>query len=371
MVMRRLTIAGTAVSTALAAHTAVNLGRLRAPQVVVPPVAERVSVLIPARDEEDRIAAAVASVLAQRGVPDLEVLVLDDHSADGTGAAVRAIADARLRLITGTDEPPQGWLGKPWAAQRLAAEATGSVLVFMDADVLLTPDALRACVGELRARALGMVAPYPHQQAESWLERLVQPLVTWSWCAFLPLGIAERSLRPSLSAANGQLLVIDADAYRAIDGHAAVAGEVLEDIALMRALKARGSHACTMDGSQIATCRMYESTQQVVDGYAKSLWSAFGGPAGSIAVGALLVTAYVVPPVSAVVARRRSTRLIGLAGTAAGIASRAMVARRTGTRVWPDSAAQPASITAFVALSALSWSRHMRGANHWKGRRLP
>jgi hypothetical protein len=371
MVMRRLTLAGSALAGALAVHTAMNLRHLRTPEVTTPPVSERVSVLIPARDEASTIAAAVSSVLAQRGMPDLEVLVLDDHSSDGTAAAVEAIAAAQVRLMSSADEPPAGWLGKPWAAQRLANQASGSVLVFMDADVQLEPDALRACIGELRARDFGMVAPYPRQVAEGWLERLVQPLVTWSWCAFLPLGVAERSLRPSLSAANGQLLVVDADAYRAIGGHASVAGVVLEDIALMRALKASGVHACTMDGSTIAACRMYETPGQVVDGYAKSLWSAFGGPAGSIAVTALLLTAAVVPAAGALTGRRRSTRLIGLAGYAAGVASRVQVARRTNARVWPDSAAHPASIAAFAALSAVSWARHARGSNSWKGRALP
>lgn len=371
MVMRRLTMAGTAIAGALAVHTAVNLRHLRTPEVTAPPVTERVSVLIPARDEAATIAGAVTSVLAQRGVPDLEVLVLDDHSSDGTGAVVESFGAAQVRLIRGTDDLPVGWLGKPWAAQRLAEAASGTVLVFMDADVQLEPDALRACIGELRAHDFAMVAPYPRQLAEGWLERLVQPLVTWSWCAFLPLGLAERSPRPSLSAANGQLLVIDARAYRAIDGHASVAGVVLEDIALMRALKASGMRTCTMDGSTIASCRMYESSAQVVDGYAKSLWSAFGGPAGSIAVTALLLTASVVPAASALVARRHSTRLIGLVGYAAAVASRAQVARRTHARTWPDSAAHPASIVAFAALSAVSWSRHTRGSNTWKGRSLP
>jgi len=371
MVMRRITTVGAVTAGVITAHTAFNLTQLRRPNVVCPPLGERVSVLIPARNEAASIAAAVASVLVQAGVPDLEILVLDDNSTDDTAALVEAIADQRVRVIRGIDNPPPGWLGKAWACQRLADQATGSVLVFMDADVELAHDAIRACVGELRARGFAMVSPYPHQVAEGWLERLVQPLVSWSWCAFLPLGVAETSTRPSLSAANGQLLVVDAVAYRKIAGHAVVADDVLEDIALMRAFKVAGLRACTMDGSAIATCRMYESTDQVVDGYAKSLWSAFGTPAGSIAANAFLLTTYLVPALAAVTARSRRTRAIGLAGYAAGVTSRVLVARRTGSRVWPDSAAHPGSISMFVALSVISWSRHRRGANQWKGRSLP
>ncbi len=370
MVMKRLTTIGSLTAVAIAAHTAINLKALRKPNVVTPPLLEKVSVLIPARNEAANIFRAVTSALVSRGVDELEVLVLDDGSTDDTAAIVTAIDDPRLRLITGTEDPPAGWLGKPWACKRLSNEATGSVLVFLDADVELTPDAIRASVGELRARNFAMVSPYPLQLADSWLERLVQPIVTWSWCAFLPLDWSQRSTRPSLSAANGQLLVIDAEAYRAIEGHTSVANEVLEDIALMRALKVSGKHTCTMDGSEIATCRMYSTTQEVVDGYAKSLWAGFGSAAGSIGVNTFLLVTYVVPPLAALTARSSRTRTMGTLGYAAGVASRALVARRTGARVWPDSAAHPASIAAFTMLSAISWHRHVRGTNSWKGRTL-
>lgn len=370
MVMKRLTTIGSLSAIAIAVHTAVNLNALRKPNVIAPPIAERVSVLIPARNEAGNILRAVSSVLTSRGVPDLEVIVLDDGSIDDTAAIVSTIDDPRVRLIPGTEEPPSGWLGKPWACKRLSLHASGSVLVFMDADVELSPDAIRASVGELRAHNFAMVSPYPLQIAESWLERLVQPIVTWSWCAFLPLEWSQRSTRPSLSAANGQFLVTDADAYQAINGHSAVADEVLEDIALMRALKSSGELTCTMDGSAIATCRMYASTDEVIDGYAKSLWAGFGGPAGSIGVNLFLFAAYVVPPVAAISARSSRTRAMGTIGYAAGAASRAIVAHRTGARVWPDSAAHPASILAFSALSVISWSRHVRGTNSWKGRVL-
>jgi hypothetical protein len=162
--------------------------------------------------------------------------------------------------------------------------------------------------------------------------------------------------------------VIDSEAYRAIGGHGAVRGDVIEDVGLMRAVKASGRHAATVDGSQVADCRMYEGGTAVVDGYAKSLWSAFNGPAGSLAVTAFLAVTYLVPPVAAVAARDRRMRAIGLAGYAAGVASRVLVARRTGERVLPDALAHPASVGAFVALNAISWDRHRKGGNTWKGR---
>lgn len=372
---RALVAAGTVAAVGLAAHTALNLTRLRRPRPRPTTGApERVSLLIPARDEAGTIEAAVRSARLQRsdeGAIDLEVLVLDDGSTDGTAriAAQAAAGDPRVHVITAPDEaPPAGWLGKPWACARLAKEATGTILVFMDADVVLEPDAIRALVHELRAAGLQMVAPYPYQEAVGLLPRLVQPLVTWSWAATMPVGWAERTTRPSLSAANGQLLVMDAAAYRAAGGHASVAGMVIEDVGLMRVFKRAGYRTATVDGSHLARCRMYSSASEVVDGYGKSLWAAFNGPAGSIGVNTLLLTAYVVPTAAMLAARRPSTRILGSIGYAAGVTSRALVARRTGEPLVPDTLAQPASILAFSALNVISWWRHLRGTNTWKGR---
>lgn len=382
---RGIAAAGSLVALGLAMHTAVNLRRLRRPtaRASLPARApERVSVLIPARNEELSIAAAIESVRGQHTSIDaptgccstsieLEVLVLDDGSSDATGAIAETIAheDARVRVLRAPDDaPPPGWLGKTWACARLAEESSGSVLVFMDADVTLQPTAVLALVTELRDAGFAMVAPYPYQEAGTWFERLVQPLVTWSWVATMPLGWAERSTRPSLSAANGQLLAVDARSYRAVGGHASVAGDVIEDVGLMRAFKRAGFRTATVDGSHLAQCRMYASTSEVVDGYTKSLWAAFNGPAGSIAATALLIGAYVMPAVGVLTARRRSTRTLAAAGYLSGVASRALVARRTGERVLPDALLHPASVSAFAILTALSWSRHLRGTNTWKGR---
>ncbi|HBJ72614.1 MAG TPA: glycosyl transferase [Actinobacteria bacterium] len=370
MVMRRVTTLGTVLAIAVAAHTTYNLTRLRKPNPQVPPVDEHVSVLIPARNEEAVIARAVSSVLAQAGVPNMEVLVLDDGSTDATAAVVRSIADDRLRLISSAQALPADWLGKPWACAQLASEARGSVLVFLDADVELSPDAVRASVRALRAHDFAMISPYPRQLAGNWLAHLTQPLVSWAWCALLPLKWSEQADRPSLAAANGQFLVIDAVAYRSVNGHQCVAHEVIEDVALMRVFKSAGLSTCTMDGSDLASCEMYESAEQTVDGYAKSMWAAFGGPIGSAAVNSLLFITFIVPPLAAISARSRTFRTIGALGYAAGVVSRSLVARRMGTRVWPESALQPASIGAFIAINAISWRRHRLGSNSWKGRTI-
>jgi hypothetical protein len=206
-------LAGTTLAVGLAAHTAVNLRLLRRPAPAAR-VTERVSVLVPARNEARQLATTLAGILASTGVDDLQVLVLDDGSTDGTGEVARAIPDRRLTVLD----------GGPGTAARLAGQALG-LPAPGGARNRVRPGvrgcgrpACTQCAGGNRPgdarRSIQPGLPVPRQLAESALERLVQPLVTWSWVATLPLGWAERSLRPSLSAANGQLLAIDAQAYR-------------------------------------------------------------------------------------------------------------------------------------------------------------
>jgi len=345
-------------------HTLVNLRFWRRAAAPTEPVSERVSVLLPARDEADEIAGCLRSVLAQTMLDDVEVLVLDDASSDGTGHLARTTAagDTRVQVLSGTGPPP-GWLGKAAACERLAAAASGSVLVFVDADVRLEPGAVAAAVTLARRAGLDLVSPYPRQIAGSAAERLVQPLLQWSFLTTLPLRAAETSSRASLSAANGQFLVVDADAYRRAGGHAGIRTEVLDDVALLRAVKAAGGRGTVTDGTDLATCRMYTGWADLRQGYSKSLWTAFGSPAAGLGVSAVLVWAYVVPPVAALLGSR-----VGALGYAAAVVGRVAVGRRVRSRTFPDAAAHPASVLVFAALCVRSVRDHRGGRLTWKGR---
>ncbi|WBQ08324.1 glycosyltransferase [Kribbella sp. CA-293567] len=369
---RWLVRAGTTFAVASLGLTLDNLRRLRAPSPVASPASETLAVLLPVRDEAERVEQCVrelASAAAHWPGP-ARVIVLDDRSADGTADALhRILNDSEhpvphpVEVITGVPTP-NGWLGKPWACQQLADAAGGaSVLVFVDADVTVSEAGLTATVSLLRSSGLDLVCPYPRQEAEGVAERLVQPLLQWSWMSTLPLAIAESSARPSLTAANGQLLAVDAAAYRRAGGHAAVRADVLEDIGLLRALKRSGGRGVVVDGSDIASCRMYDGWRDLRAGYTKSLWAAFGSPMGAAAVTALMLLSHVVPAAAAL----RGSR-VGLIGYLASVAGRALVARRTGGRVHPDAWAHPLSVAAFAALTADSVVARQRGTLRWKGR---
>jgi hypothetical protein len=240
-------------------------------------------------------------------------------------------------------------------------------VAFVDADVRLFPDALAGAVAVLDRHGLDLVSPWPRPIAVGPAERLVQPLVPWLWATTLPVRIAERSPRPSLAAATGQFLVLTRAAYERAGGHGAVRGEVLEDIALLRAVKRCGGRGGPIDGSRLAACRMYDGWAALRDGYAKSLWGAVGGsPVASSAAAAVLTAVWVLPALAAL----RGSRA-GLAGYAAGVAGRGVVAAATGSRPWPDALAHPVSVVVLDLLMVRSLIGHRRGTLTWRGRHLP
>jgi hypothetical protein len=359
----RLVALGTAAAIIGTAHASINARLLRRPPAGSAPSTPDVSVLLPVRDEAHNVAECLRALADQQPARRVEILVLDDESSDTT-REIAAAVDSRVRVIPG-GPPPPGWLGKPHACRQLAAAVRPSsdVLVFVDADVRLEPHAVCAAIELLHRHELDFVSPYPRQVAGTAAERLVQPLLQWSWLTFLPLRMAERSAWPSLAAANGQFLVVRRAAYERAGGHPP--GAVLDDLALAHALRRSGAQGGIVDGTHLASCRMYDGWPALRDGYCKSLWAAFGSPAGAAAVVAALGLAYVAPALAAL----RGSR-IGTLGYAAGVAGRVIAARRTGGRAWPDALAHPASVVTLAGLTALSFMRRSRGTLAWKGRHI-
>lgn len=229
-----------------------------------------VSVLIPARNEEANIEAAVRSVLANRGVT-LEVVVLDDASDDRTPTIVTALAaeDPCVRLEHAPDLPA-GWSGKQHACHALAGLASHPLLVFMDADVRLAPDALGRMAAVLHDGEIGLASGFPHELTHALGERLVIPLIHFLLLGYLPVWAMRRSPSPGLGAGCGQLFIAERDAYQKAGGHAAIRTSLHDGIKLPRAFRKAGIMTDLFDATDLATCRMYDGFAETWSGFSKN-----------------------------------------------------------------------------------------------------
>lgn len=240
----------------------------------------RVSVLIPARDEESNL-PEVLEAWSKVDYPDWELVVLDDRSTDSTPAilAGHARRDARLKILRGS-ELPAGWLGKNWACHQLAQAATGELLLFADADVRPAPEALLASVAGLERESGDALSGFGRQLTPSWSTRAVVPLVMEvPLSGFLPLRLATRLRSPSLSAAVGQWFLFRAHAYRAVGGHEAVRDLVVEDIALGRRLKRSGFRLVPAIARDLLEVSMYTGFADTWKGFSKNISRAGKSPA--------------------------------------------------------------------------------------------
>lgn len=327
-----------------------------------------VSVLVPARDEAENLRRMLPLLLAL-DYPRLEIVLLDDRSRDGTGDVARSLAGsgrAPLRVMEGT-EPPPGWVGKNWACHQLAAAATGDVLVFCDADVEAAPAAVRRSVAALQAHGAGAMTAIPRQRFDGWMQAAVVPVVAQlPVLAMLPIRLIPVVRSPSLSMANGQWLAFTRGAYAACGGHEAVRGEVLEDVALGRRIKASGQRLVVCVASSLLAVRMYDSAAGMREGFRKNLYPLLGGRRLPFALAlAMLAIAWLYPLAGAF--RGSAAAGVPLALLAALRIAGALLFRHG----WGTVLLHPLGALAAAALAVESWVGHERGSVRWKGRRVP
>jgi len=234
----------------------------------------RVSILIPARNESETIGRCITSLLEQ-DYGDFEVLVLDDHSEDGTGIVIAKFADRRLRVIKGLPLP-EGWTGKTWACQQLADAATGELLLFTDADTVFRSDTLRRSVAVMAVTNADLVTAIIHNSVPTIGEKITVPFLFWAIMSILPLGIAYRWRKSqALVAANGKFMLFRKLSYQLIGGHREVRTEAAEDIALARRIKKEGMKWRMIDATDCISTRMYRGFVSAWQGFSKNFFAIF------------------------------------------------------------------------------------------------
>lgn len=320
-------------------------------------VNKKVSILIPMRNEEVNVSGCLDSVLNQKGLVNYEIIVLNDQSTDATQSKLAAYP--QVKVLNGK-ELPAGWLGKLWACHQLSQIASGEILVFIDADVRLTEHAVASAINQMGSWSF--ISPYPKQISVGIPEKIFQPLLHWSWLASVPLLIAQKFGIKSMSVANGQFFVVNKGAYELCGGHEGVKSEVLDDLALARLLLSAKLKGGVVEGSQIATCTMYANFSQLIQGYQKSLWRAFGGFVGNIFALALLISTGVISFAAAV----GGSKLAALSFIFIYL-SRIISSIRSGEST-ATAIAHPIAVLIFTYINIKSWVGKVRGNLTWRDR---
>lgn len=233
-----------------------------------------VTVIVPARDEAPNIARCVRSILATTWAR-LELIVVDDHSTDGTGRiAWDAMAgDARAR-VTVPPPLPDGWFGKQWACAHGASLATGDLLLFTDADTWHAPDLVSRAITAFTERRADLLTVMGRLETGSFWEHVVQPAMSTGF--FTLFGGTEAMSRPRAPRhrlASGQFILVRSEGYDALGGHGAVRGYVAEDVMLAQTWAAAGRNVQVVTGIEHLSVRMYRSLREIVHGWGKNMWA--------------------------------------------------------------------------------------------------
>lgn len=330
-----------------------------------------VSVLIPARNEEDNIRTCIEHIYRSKHQP-YEVIVYNDNSTDSTLDKLRSLQEQypSLDVIHG-GLLPVGWAGKNHACHHLANRSTGDIFLFIDADTRLEPHGIGhlICIADDTTLPSDMVTALPRQSMGSFAERVLMPFLPLTFIAWLPLELVRRLPFPSMTAAIGQVVAIKRSAYHHSGGFEAIPAELVDDMALATRFKKLGLTVRFIDGFHLARCRMYDSFNTLWEGFTKNV---FLGLRQQIPlwlfVICLYTTCFILPFVLLPVAIFQTSLVLPvIAGIVCNLLIRIVMTIRFG-HSWTAALLHPFASVVVVAIFINSGIQTMIGKVKWKGR---
>ncbi len=334
-----------------------------------------VSVLIPARNEAHRMGTLLDSVVNSTGI-DWEVCVLDDESQDGTDRMVLEYSqrDPRVRLIRG-EPKPAGWSGKQFACWQLAQHATHSELVFLDADVVLAPDALVRAVHHRQGMQVDLLSGFPRQRVVTWGEALLIPLIHLILLCFLPFVLMRRTGMKGAAAGCGQFFLTTKQAYQTSGGHGSIRQSLHDGLMLPRAYRQAGLRTDLFEASDMATCRMYTSFADTWSGLLKNATEGFARMPLLPFMTLIMLLAFVSPVVCALALAAggisSSLSVLVIASCACSYLPRIVCCWKYD-RAWLACLLHPVAILLFLTIQWVAWVRHSMGWGvQWRNRSYP
>ncbi|HEY8747728.1 MAG TPA: glycosyltransferase family 2 protein [Tepidisphaeraceae bacterium] len=252
----------------------------------------KVTILIPAKDEGERIRACVHSALSQ-DYPNLEVITIDDRSTDNTGAVMDEIAatDPKLNVLHITEPPAPGWTGKNNALHQGVKRANGQWMLLVDSDVVLKPDALKTAMAVVLRKEFDMISLLPRIESHSFWEGLLIPLAGAAASTMYIIALTNSNDFPKTAFANGQFMLISRKAYDKIGGHETVRDRFCEDVAIARLMKSQGLRPRVSWGNDFCSVRMYDSLGAIIRGWSRIYYAARVGSPWRVLIALFFVLA--------------------------------------------------------------------------------
>lgn len=324
----------------------------------------KVSILIPARNEQDNILNLLQSI-SRQDYENYEVIVLDDDSSDNTYQLCADFAEHnhRFKVIKGR-KLPHDWLGKNYACHQLAMEATGDYFLFLDADETVYNGLLMSAVHRMNLFSLGLLSLFTNQEMKTFGEKSVVPLMHYILLNLLPLRLVFLVKNSAVAAASGQFMLFDANIYREYQWHKAAKEKVVEDVQIMRMVKAAGLNGEALLANGMISCRMYTGYREAVDGFSKNFLAAF-----NYSIMALLFYLVIVIGGPMIVIMTQNLPLIFfMVGLIA--LTRVMVSLSAKQNALLNLVLHPLQMINLAIIAFLAIQRHLTHTNVWKGRRI-
>ncbi|GAA4336638.1 hydroxychlorobactene glucosyltransferase CruC [Mucilaginibacter gynuensis] len=323
-----------------------------------------VSILVPARNEQDNILTLLQSIAGQ-DYPNYEVLILDDNSTDDTYRVCSdfVATNPRFRVIKGK-KLSDDWLGKNFACHQLAKQARGEYFLFLDADEQVNRQLINSALHRMKLNKLALLSLFTNQTMLSPGEKAVVPLMHYILLNLLPLRLVYLLKTPSVAAASGQFMLFDAEVYRRHEWHKTVRNKVVEDVEIMRCVKAQKYNGEALLANGMISCRMYKSRHEAINGFGKNFLAAFNY---SIPGFLLYITLLVGGPLIVIMALNFQLMfmMIGLI-----VLTRIMISLLAGQNALVNVLLHPVQMLNLAVIAFTSIQQYLTKTTVWKGRRI-
>ena len=326
--------------------------------------ADKVSILIPARNEAENILPLLSSIHLQ-DYDNYEVLILDDNSTDDTYKVCQDFAaqHPRFKVIKG-NALPADWLGKNYACHQLAQQATGDYYLFLDADEQVQKGLINSAVHRMKLRGLSLLSLFTNQTMLSVGEEMVVPLMHYILLNLLPVRLVYLVKSASVAAASGQFMLFDAGAYKEYQWHLLAKNKVVEDVEIMKLVKASKQNGEALLANGMISCRMYKGYNEAVNGFGKNFLAAFNYNIISFLIYLLLIIGG-----PAIIVMTMNLNLIfimiGLI-----VLGRIMISLAAGQNAWINVFLHPVQMLSLLLIGLTSIQKHLTKTTVWKGRKI-